>query len=722
MTSSGMKTLNSHEVGALVSLVNQGRLPEAEYNARVLLKAHPSAGILWKLLGETLARQRKDSLDAFRAAAELMPNDAEAHRNLGEVLHDRGRWSEALASLSRTLTIEPHNVDALVYAGNAMRELGRVGEALPLYERALHHNPRLIEARNNLGNSLMQLQRHDEAIACYRRALEFSPDHAQVLCNLGNALRQRGLLDEALVTTQRAVARDPNLGVAHNNLGLTLAALGRREEAVVSFRQAVQLNPSDLDALINLGNVLRELGARREALAVYSRAIEIDPNHAESHCNIGSALIEARRFDAAIASFRTALALRPDYAPAHFGMGGALRLQRRTAEAQAACAAALAIDPDYPEALALLGELHADEGRFADSEALFQRAVAAKPYFAFGIASIAANRKMSRDDAPWLQSAEHLLAKHPPLAEEVNVRFALGKYFDDVQEYERAFGEYRQANELTKRFSGQYTRESLTSRIDGIIQRCDAEFVNRPRTSASPSELPVFIVGMPRSGTSLTEQILASHPAVVGAGELTYWDGAYAAFVEALSSGKAETEVMADLAANYLDRLHSLGGAAARVVDKMPANFLYAGLIHAVLPRARIIHMQRHPIDTCLSIYFQNFPNMGPYANDLDNLAFYYDEYLRVTAHWRAVMPAANWLDVPYEGLIEDQEGWTRRLLEFVGLPWDPRCLDFQNTQRVVITASKWQVRQKMTASSAGRWKHYAAFLGPLERLSSLAP
>jgi len=717
-----MTTLNSHDIGMLVGLVNQGRLPEAEYNARVLLKSHPKAGLLWKLLGVTLARQGKDALDAFRAAADLMPHDAEAHGNLGAVLHDRGRWSEALASLSRTLTIEPHNVDALVYGGNALKELGRLDEALPLYERALHHNPRLIEARNNLGNALLQLGRHDDAIACYRRALETSPEDAQLLCNLGNALRQRGLLDEALTATQRAIDLRPGLSVAHNNLGLILAAQGRREQAAACFRQAVQLSPQYVDALINLGNALRDLGARREALAVYSRAIEIDPKLAEGHCNLGHVLIEARRFDAAIASFRAALALRPDYAPAHFGLGGALRLQRRTAEAQAACAAALAIDPNYAEALALLGELRADEGRFAEAEPLFERAITVKPDFAFGLASIAANRRMSSEETAWLQGVERVLATHPPLTDEINLRFALGKYFDDVREYERAFGQYRQANELTKRFAGQYTRESLTGRIDGIMQRCDAEFVNRHRTFASLSELPVLIVGMPRSGTSLTEQILASHPAVVGAGELSYWDGAFAAFQEASSAGKSEAEFMPDLAARYLDRLTALSAGALRIVDKMPANFLYAGLVHAVLPRARIIHMQRDPIDTCLSIYFQNFPNMGPYANDLDNLAFYYEQYLRISAHWRAVLPAAALLEVPYEGLVEDQEGWTRRMLDFLGLPWDPRCLDFHRTERVVVTASKWQVRQKMTSSSAGRWRNYEKFVQPLRRLAGVAP
>src|SRR6202043_1463103 len=175
-----------------------------------------------------------------------------------------------------------------------------------------------------------------------------------------------------------------------------------------------------------------------------------------------------------------------------------------------------------------------------------------------------------------------------------------------------------------------------------------------------------------------------------------------------------------DLTRDYLARLTASAGGAPRVVDKMPANFMYAGLIHAAFPLARIIHMQRHPIDTCLSIYFQNFFNIGPYANDLDDLTHYYGEYQRISNYWRAVLPATALLEVPYEALVADQEHWTRRMLDFIGLPWDPKCLDFHQTDRVVITASRWQVRQKINAASAGRWRNYEKFLGPLQRLQSL--
>jgi hypothetical protein len=198
---------------------------------------------------------------------------------------------------------------------------------------------------------------------------------------------------------------------------------------------------------------------------------------------------------------------------------------------------------------------------------------------------------------------------------------------------------------------------------------------------------------------------------------LTFWGSAFAECEAAGLKSPAAASRIAGMARDYLDRLAALSGGALRVIDKMPVNFLYAGLIHAALPQARIIHMQRHPIDTCLSIYFQNFFNMGPYANDFDNLAHYYGEYIRITDHWRAVLPATTLLEIPYEALIDDQEGWTRRMLDFVGLPWDARCLDFHRTDRVVITTSKWQVRQKLNAASVGRWRNYEKFLGPLRGL-----
>jgi tetratricopeptide (TPR) repeat protein len=612
----------------------------------------------------------------------------------------------------------PHDdAGALLDAADALRARGQARESLPLYRQALAIQPGYAAAHNNLGNALLQLGQLADAAAAYRQALGSSPENADIHCNLANALRQLGELPEALIETERAIALNPKLSMAHNNLGLLLAGRGRRQQAVASYRQSLALNPGYVEALNNLGNVLCDLGERGEAASLYRKAIELDPKRAESHCNLGNALTELGRLEQATASFRQALALQADYVQAQLGLGTALRMQAHVAEAEASCHAALALEPQNVEALLLLGELRADRGRFAQAQQLFERALAIDPDSAFAYCSIAAYRRMTDGDGAWLKGVEALLAKPLPLGQEIRLRYALGKYFDDLRRYDEAFGSYRGANDLTKRYGAAYDRGKLTQRVDRIIGTFDAAFLRQPHSEASASELPVFVIGMPRSGTSLTEQILASHPAVFGAGELRFWNRAFNAFEAAELKGENGASLIPAMARNYLERLRTLSEGALRVVDKMPANFLYAGLIHAAFPRARIIHMQRHPLDTCLSIYFQNFFNMGPYGTDLDNLSHYYGQYLRITRHWRAVLPASALLEIPYEALIEDQEGWTRRMLEFVGVPWDARCLDFQDTERVVITASRWQVRQRITTASVGRWRNYEKHLAPLRHL-----
>jgi tetratricopeptide (TPR) repeat protein len=709
--------LSAQEIGALVGLVNQGRVREAEVHARTLLAKHPDEGMVWKILSVALVHQGKDALAELRRTTELLPADGEAHRNLATAWRVRGQWAEALLSLHRALELNPHDADSFAEAADAMRALGRVPEAVPLYERALLLDPQLVEARNNLGNAFLELHQNLDAARCYRLAVEAQPDNSVILCNLGNAQRLLGLLEEAKICLERAIAMDRTLSVAHSYLGLVHVALGQREVAITNFRQAVELNPGDTAALNYLGGVLRELGRRRDAIAAFERAIVVNPSSAESHCHLGEVLFEMRRVGAAMDCYRRALSMQPTFAPAHLSLGMALRQQRRPAEAEASCRAALDIDPNYVEALSFLGELKADRGEFAQAEELFAKAIAIDPGFHSAFAGIATHRKMTLADSEWRRRVETLLRKRLPLSAEVTLRYALGKYFDDVRQYDDAFDNYARANELTKRFGATYDRTQFSALVTRITRRFQPEFIRECHSHASAADLPIIVLGMPRSGTSLAEQILASHPAVFGAGEQTFWHGAYRRLEQIAPNGAPGGPVLADMARNYLERLTVVGKDSLRVIDKMPANFLYAGLIHAVFPNARIIHMQRHPLDTCLSIYFQNFFNIGPYANDLDNLAHYYREYLRLTDHWRATLPATALLEVPYEALIADQEGWTRRMVDFVGLGWDPKCLDFHATDRVVITASKWQVRQKINAASAGRWRNYEKFVGPLMSL-----
>jgi tetratricopeptide (TPR) repeat protein len=694
--------------------MEHGRLHEVEERTLALLKTHAGTGMVWKLLSVALVRQGKNALVSLRRTAELMPDDAEAHSNLGSALLAEGKHAEALASLRRALELLPDDPATLADAADALRALGRTAESVPLYERALQLTPDAAEARNNLGNALLMLGRPEEAQAHYQTALKERPKDAGIHCNLGNTLRQLGQFREAIAASERAIALNPGLAMAHNNLGLSLVGLGQREQAVSSYRQALALNPVYVEALGNLGTVLCDLGERREALVLHGKALELDPQRPESHCNLGHTLFELGRLDEAVEAYLRALALRPAYPAARVGLATTLRAQGQADEAQTHCRAVLAASPDHIEALSLLGELQADRGRFEQARELFERVISRDPEQASAYCGLAAHRRMTPEDTAWLQGAQALLERPLPLRQRISLCYALGKYFDDVGQYDDAFRHYREANELTQRHGPGHDRAKLVALRERITGHFDAARLGQVQPGASSSELPVFVIGMPRSGTSLAEQILASHPQVFGAGEVRFWDQACARLEKVGLQSEAAARMLPDLAREYLDRVSALAVSALRVVDKMPANFVHAGLIRAALPRARIIHMRRHPLDTCLSVYCQNFFRMGGYANDLGDLAHYYGEYVAFTDHWRAVLPPNTLLEVPYEGLIEDQEGWSRRMVEHIGLPWDPRCLEFHQSSRVVITASKWQVRQKLHSGSIGRWRHYEKHLDAL--------
>jgi tetratricopeptide (TPR) repeat protein len=545
------------------------------------------------------------------------------------------------------------------------------------------------------------------------------PGDAEAHGNLGNALRARGRLDEAVASHRRAVAISPGYAGAHNDLGSALQDLGRLEESAASYRRAIELNPRFAVAHVNLGNVSLQLRQPAAAMASYERALEIQPDMIAALVNMASALRDLGQADAPETIYRRALALKPDSAELHHNLAVVLRMQNRLVEAEASCRRALELNGNLVSGIAFLARLEADKGNFSQAEALYRRAAAIDPHFTEAWSGIAALKKMTPDDAEWLGEAQRIVDLGLPPRKEVHLRYAMGKYFDDIRDFDQAFANYSRANELSKLYRVAHDREHLARFVTGILQFFDRGWLEHARLDVSTSHRPVFVVGMPRSGTTLTEQILAAHPAVAGAGELPYWGVALARSRAGLE--ELDDERVRALAADYLRLLDGISGDALRVVDKMPANFLSLGLIHAAFPNARIIHVRRHPIDTCLSIYFQDFEAAYLYANDPGDLAHFYGEYVRVMDHWQSLFREGTILHVPYEGLVGDQEKWSRAMLEFAGLPWDPRCLDFHELQRTVATLSSWQVRQKITQSSVGRRHSYERFLGPLQELARFA-
>ena len=524
------------------------------------------------------------------------------------------------------------------------------------------------------------------------------------LVDAGRHMQLEGRVRELLATV-------PNSGLLWKLLGLAQWAQGK--DALASLQRASELMPDDAEAHGNLGNAFRGAGQLEKAVASHRRAISRKPGYAESHNNLGSALLDLGRTDEAIASFRRALTIEPDFALAHANLGNALTLENHPDEAEASCRRALELDPRLAAAVVQLAEIAAARGCFDEAEEWLKGAIAIEPDMPEAWAGLARLRKMKVTDADWLTQAQRIAGQRLPPRREVPLRYALGKYFDDVGEYTLAFENYRRANELSNRARPEHGLAQLSHGVDRIIHTHTREWLNRSSADSNPSARPVFIVGMPRSGTTLAEQILASHADVYGAGELDFWSKAAAAYGNERSES-AEPGEIGKLAKRYLALLSGLSSDSLRVVDKMPGNFMYLGLIRAALPGAHIIHMQRDPIDTCLSIYFHDFGGAHPYAGDLNDLAAYYAEYARLMDHWRATLPSGALLDLPYEELVKDPESWSRRMVEFIGLPWDPNCMEFHRTRRTVNTHSKWQARQKVSTSSVGRWRNYERFLGPL--------
>ena len=689
----------------------------AEARARQLLQLYPRSGILWKLLGISLAMQEKPALDSLETAARLLPEDADTHFNYGHALRGQRRLEEARLRYSRATELRPEFGLAHIHLGSTQKELGQLDAAVRSYRRGLNFVPLSAAAHSNLGGALHELGRLHEAVESYAKALEIDPLLAETHGNLGAALLDLGQAEKAATSLERALTLDPNFALAHLNYGNALQKLGRVGEAAASYRRCIRIEPRLAAAYTNLGNAQRELGQSGDAMASHRQALTLDPSLAVAHRNLATTLQELGELTEAEASLRRALKLNPQAAEVNNNLAVVLRSQNRTAEAEAFCLKALGIDPDLTSALTLLAEFEADKGRFAEAGALYKRATSIDPDCAQAWAGLAGLRKMTAQDAPWLKEAQRVAGSRLPLRQEIPLRYAIGKYFDDLRDYPTAFTSFKRANELTKQITPRYEPQKWESQFKLRAEFYDIGRIAEARPDAETSARPVFIVGMPRSGTSLAEQILASLPAVYGGGELPFWTRAAAAYESSEAGPDQRAPMRRELASSYLGLLESLSREAQHITDKMPANSLVLGLIHSTFPNARIIHMRRNPVDTCLSIYFQDFGVSHSYANDLEDLAHFYAQHTQLMKHWASVLPRDAILEVPYEGLIENQEMWSRKMLEFIGLPWDPRCLEFDETSRVVATRSRWQVRQKMDRSSVERWRNYESFVGPLRKL-----
>ncbi len=580
--------------------------------------------------------------------------------------------------------------------------------------------PRLLTARKLARDfrkalALQQQHRLGEAERLYGSVLERNPDHAQALYNLGLLRVRQGRLDEAIGLFERALDRQSPFPEAHNAAGIALRLSNRHQEALEHYQEALAAKPDYAEVENNIGLALRALDRQPEAIAHYQRALAIKPDYAEAENNLGAAWRALHHYDEAARHYRRALALDPASAAAHGNLSAALQLLGRHEEALIHAEQALALAPGFAEAHHGRGTILRTIGRLDEARQALERAIELAPRRTEFYRSLAEAKHFTADD-PHRALLETLARDMAALSEEdrLHLHFALGKVYDDLGEHERAFSHFLAGNAL-KRRQLTYDEAAVLGRLDRFRTLFSAEIIRERAGQGEPSPAPIFIIGMPRSGTSLVEQMLASHPKIHGAGELGDFEAAVAALgaADGVPFDIGPTELRA-IGRSYLGCVAALAPRAERITDKMPANFRFAGLIHLALPAARIIHMQRDPVDTCLSCFSILFGGDQPFAYDLGELGHYYAAYQRLMQHWRRVLPAGVMLDVHYEALVEDFEAQAQRIVAHCGLEWDEACLDFHNTQRPVHTASAVQVRQPLYRSSIGRWRPPQDALRPL--------
>ena len=607
-----------------------------------------------------------------------------------QTLHDAivayraGKLREAEVLCNRILEQQPNHIGVLQFLAVVAANKAAPRRGIEFMEKAVALCPDSVDSHIGLARLLMLEKRHLEAIAALKKAIELEPRSAGAYNDLGLIYVKESDVANAIDCFDRAIAINPNLAFAHFNRGIALEQQGDYAGAIESFR----------------------------------RVVSVDPNFAEAHAKLGNLLLFEHDRAGAFECLHRAAALRPDSVLGLTSQAKILMEEEKAAAAEELVRRAIDLQPRNSYAYCLLGTILMELGRLHDAAASFDLALALNRRQTAAYYNLVNVKKLIEADRPLLAQIEWML-KHYKLPEddEVNLHFSLGKAYDDLGEYNKAMEHFDQANRVRHRGTS-FNQPRAEHVADRVIASFSVDFFTHNAALGSDWEVPILILGMPRSGTTLVEQILSSHPEVAAGGEILFWAQSAASF-RADATGAIDPAWVSKMAPDYRSLLTKISPTARRVTDKSPHNYHFLGLIHAVFPRARIIHCRRHPVDTSLSIYFQDFARRMDFAYDRDDLVAAYRQYLKLMAHWRGVLPADRFLEIQYEELVANREAMTRKLIAFCGLDWNDACLHSEQNRRSVRTASVWQARQPVYQTSVARWRHYEPWLGSLGELLS---
>ncbi len=638
---------------------------------------------------------KKKGIDrrAGHGAVQASPQELQQFFNQALACFQRGDMAQADTLCRRILKQAPGLPDVLHFRGLIACRAGDPARGVKLLRDAVKSAPDNADFRVNLGNACREIGRSDEAIKHYQAALKIKPNIPELRNGLGSMYQEKGDMEAAEREFLQALELRPGFAQAHYNMAVLCMGQERNGLAIHHYQEAIRNDRGFTDAYIALAQLYSKLHITEKALPLFAEAMRRKPNNYGLMLEYAAALQWSGKGDEALELAAKALELAPqDDLVSLAAMSWLLLVVGRHDEAQQYAHKILEINPDAVEVfsnIAASKKFQEGDPEISEMEQAIERALGQK-----GV-----------DDAII-----------------IGLHFSLGKVYNDCRRYDDAFNHYLSGNRI-KCQSINYDRQKSDEFFDRLIDFFNQELFAERKWPGVESELPVFILGMPRSGTTLTEQIISSHPQVFGAGELgdigrigshlTRLAGKGSEYPEALRL--LDSDTLSAVTNRFLENLQAYDPEASRVSDKMPHNFLLLGTIAYLLPKARVIHCRRNPLDNCISIFFQNFVAEHNYKWDLYELGHYYRQYERLMEHWRKVLPNPMF-ELQYEDLVADQEGVTRQLIEFCGLEWDDACLEFHKSERSVQTASQWQVRQPVYKDSTERWRRYEKHLEPLQR------
>ena len=704
------------------------KLPSIYRNqARLLLNQSKNAKALEKAqLGYQRTPEDLESLLVLAACLGANKRDLEALSIVEKLLRAKPDYAEVYATrmfirlraqdivgavkdAEMTVSLKPHLTPIWFLLGSLHHQNNNLSEAIRALRNAHKNEPKNVTLLIHLGEFLRQDNRVSDAINVLEKATILAPKDASAWTNLGIAFQQEQKITNAKLAYERTLALQPKSAAVLNNLGIIEKDAKNWESALRYFEKSLEIDPHHAEAHSNVGNILQELSKFRDAETSYKQAIALKPDYAEAHHNLGITLQKLGKLEEAVTSCKQAIALKPDYAEAHSNLGNTLQELGRLDEAETSYKQAIALKPDYAEAHSNLGKTLQELGKSDEAEANYKQAIALKPDFAEAHSMLTSMKKFDAQDEQYLKMRELYLDTNISEEQRCHINFGLAKACEDLKDFEQAFVHYSKGNALRKKL--------LNYDINQDVELFRQIIFNYPRieqNSLTPGRLsknlmPVFIVGMPRSGTTLAEQIISSHSQVTGAGELSYATQFGAAIATGFS--EANESALLDFRHKYLAKLQNISDGKLIVTDKMPQNFRYIGLLCAAFPEAKIIHVKRNPAAVCWANYKQYFASKSiGYCYAIDDVIGYHKLYKNLMKFW--INSLSNRLySLDYERLTLNQESETRQLIDYLDLDWDDKCLSPQKNTRSVATASNLQVREKVYQGSSEQWKKYKPFL-----------